>query len=338
MQLFRKISNIALIIIFALLIATHGVLYVLDMVLVGKSELIEQASIIMGLISLPFVIYEIVGLAIFKKYKQLSNINIILFAIYCVLSLGLFFKGLFFILDVILPSSYTKVVTDFGDLFYQGIKYTLGISLIGTLIGFILACVFGTIRTLKIHSSDSLFVKFVKKASNLLIKVYVTIFRGTPMMVQAMIIYYGFVKFFHWTPVTAGLFIVSINTGAYLTEVVKDGIESIDNGQMEAARSLGFSYPKALLLIIFPQAIKNSMAAIGNEFVINIKDTSVLNVIGCAEMYYILNMSAGTNYKFMEQMLVGALIYLILTYTTTKILNLIEKRLDVPTKELRGSN
>lgn len=317
----------------------HAVLYVLDMILVEQASLIEKISIIMGICSLPFVIYEIVCLLVLKKHhKQLSILNIILFTIYCILSLGLFFKGLFFILDVILPSDYTLVVTRFGDLFYQGIKYTLGISLIGTIIGFIIACFLGTIRTLKIHSTDSWFIKFIKRFSNILIKIYVTVFRGTPMMVQAMIIYYGFVKYLHWTPVVAGLVIVSINTGAYLTEVVKDGIDSIDNGQMEAARSLGFSYPKALLLIIFPQAIKNSMAAIGNEFVINIKDTSVLNVIGCAEMYYILNMSAGTNYKFMEQMIVGALIYLLLTFTTTKILNLIEKRLDVPSKELRGSN
>lgn len=338
MQSFRKISNILLIVVFSLLISFHAVLYLLNMVAANYADLLEQISIIMGLSSLPFVIYEIVCLIVLKKHKQLSGINIALFALYCILSLGLFFKGLFFVLSVILPSSFTLVVTRFGDLFYQGIKYTLGISLIGTVIGFIIACFLGTIRTLKIHSTDSLFVKIVKKLSNILIKIYVTVFRGTPMMVQAMIIFYGFVKLFHWTPVVAGLVIVSINTGAYLTEVVKDGIDSIDDGQMEAARSLGFSYPKALLLIIFPQAIKNSMAAIGNEFVINIKDTSVLNVIGCAEMYYILNMSAGTNYKFMEQMIVGALIYLLLTYTTTKVLGLIEKKLDVPTKELRGSN
>ena len=157
-------------------------------------------------------------------------------------------------------------------------------------------------------------------------------------MVQAMIIFYGFVKVFHWEPVSAGLVIVSINTGTYLTEVIKNGIESIDKGQMEAARSLGFSYPKAMLLIVFPQAIKNSMASIGNEFVINIKDTSVLNVIGCAEMYYILNISAGANFKFMEQMLVGALVYLILTYSTTKILGLIERKLDTPVQEIKSCN
>ena len=158
------------------------------------------------------------------------------------------------------------------------------------------------------------------------------------MMVQAMIIYYGLVGILKWTPEEAGLVIVSINTGAYLTEVIRDGIESIDKGQMEASRSLGFSYFESMISIVFPQAIKNTMASIGNEFVINIKDTSVLNVIGCAEMYFILNTSAATNYKYMEQMVVGAIIYLILTFTTTKILKLIEKKLDVPSKELKGSN
>ena len=253
-------------------------------------------------------------------------------------TLGILFKLLFAFLNWILPSSFTLVVTKYGELFYQGIKNTLSISLFGTIIGFVIACVLGTLRTIKVNSTDSLFTKIWKRVSNFIIKVYVTVFRGTPMMVQAMIIFYGFVGIFGWDPVTAGLVIVSINTGAYLTEVVKNGIESIDKGQMEAARSLGFSYPKAMLLVIFPQAIKNSMASIGNEFVINIKDTSVLNVIGCAEMYWVLNKSASANFRYMEQMIVGAIIYLILTFTTTKLLGLIEKHLDAPVQEIKSCN
>jgi putative lysine transport system permease protein len=107
---------------------------------------------------------------------------------------------------------------------------------------------------------------------------------------------------------------------------------------MEAARSLGFSYFRSMLLIVFPQAIKNSMASIGNEFVINIKDTSVLNVIGCAEMYWVLNKSASANFRYMEQMITGALVYLVLTYSITKLLHFIEKKLDAPVVELKGSN
>ena len=253
-------------------------------------------------------------------------------------TLGYLYDALCWLLNNILPDSFTLIITKYKDLFYDGIKYTLGISLMGTIIGFVIACFLGMIRSIKVNPTDSLLKKIIKKVLNYLIKIYVTVFRGTPMMVQAMIIFYGFVNVFHWEPVSAGLVIVSINTGAYLTEVIKNGIESIDKGQMEAARSLGFSYPKAMLLIVFPQAIKNSMASIGNEFVINIKDTSVLNVIGCAEMYYILNISAGANFKYMEQMLVGALVYLILTYSTTKILGLIERKLDTPVQEIKSCN
>ena len=334
----KKALNILLPVIFASLIIVNIVLYILNMGDSEPTEFINNLTIIIGLVSLVLIVVEVVYYSLSKPKGKLCTINIVIFAGFILISLGTLFKALFFILDIILPDTYTKVITDFSDLFYQGIKNTLVISLVGTVVGFIIACVLGTLRTIKVNKSDKVVVKIIKKVSNFIIKLYVTVFRGTPMMVQAMIIFYGFVGIFHWSPVVAGLFIVSINTGAYLTEVVKEGILSVDSGQMEAARSLGFSYSKSLLLIIFPQAIKNSMAAIGNEFVINIKDTSVLNVIGCAEMYYILNMSAGTNYRYMEQMLVGALIYLILTYTTTKVLEFLEKKLDAPAMELRGSN
>ena len=337
MNSFNKICNSVLAILCCILILANLAVYGVSL-FAGDLEILETITNIIGFVSLPVAICEIVFFSVFKpKGKEVTH-NVILFAALCILSLGVFFKGLFYVLSVILPDSYTLVITRFSKLFYQGIKYTLTISLIGTIVGFLIACVLGTLRTIQVNNSDKLFVKIIKRVSNFIIRFYVTVFRGTPMMVQAMIIFYGFVGIFHWEPVTAGLVIVSINTGAYLTEVVKDGIDSVDKGQMEAARSLGFSYPRSLLLVVFPQAIKNSMAAIGNEFVINIKDTSVLNVIGCAEMYYILNMSAGTNYKYMEQMIVGALIYLLLTFTTTKVLGLLEKKLDAPSMELRGSN
>lgn len=253
-------------------------------------------------------------------------------------TLGYIYEGLCWLLNLILPDTFTLIITKYKDMFFYGIKVTLIISLIGTIIGFLIACVLGVIRTIKVNNNDSFLLKAIKKGSNGIIKFYVAIFRGTPMMVQAMIIYYGLLPFIDWDTATAGLIIVSVNTGAYLTEVIKNGIDSIDKGQMEAARSLGFSYPKSLLLIIFPQAIKNSMAAIGNEFVINIKDTSVLNVIGCVEMYKVLNISSAENYFYMEQMIVGAIVYLLLTFTTTKLLGLIEKKLDAPVQEIKSCN
>lgn len=251
---------------------------------------------------------------------------------------GLIIKLFLYILNHVLPHDYLRVIYQFGDQFYKGIKTTLTIAIFGTLFGFIIALIFGYVRTLKIKKKDSALVKTSKIVFQTIAKIYITIFRGTPMMVQALIIYYGFIKIFHWDPATASLIIVSINSGAYLSEVIKDGINSIDIGQTEAARSLGFSQIKTLLLVVYPQAIKNSMAAIGNEIVINIKDTSVLNVIGCAEMFNIANISAAKDYNYMEQMITVALVYLLLTYTATKILHFIEKRLDVKTVALQGSN
>ena len=253
-------------------------------------------------------------------------------------SFGYLVKLIFWLLNLVLPSTFTRVITDYANLFYEGIKNTLGISLFGTIFGLLLAILLGTIRSLKFSKRDSLFKRVITKIADVIIRVYVTIFRGTPMMVQAMIIYYGLVGIIHWSPINATLFIVSINTGAYLTEVIHNGIDSIDKGQLEAARSLGFSYFKSMVFIVFPQAIKNSMAAIGNEFVINIKDTSVLNVIGAAEMYFILKTSSSVDYRFMETMIVGAIIYLILTLSTTKLLGLIEKKLGTPAQEIKSSN
>lgn len=333
---FNLVSIITTLLLSLLVIGTS----IVNLVLKNHILFVKISHYILLALSLVFAIIYFV----FKKKHNefIGKYARFLFAIFLICLLVCYFRlimyGIFALLELILPSSYTKIVTAYADQFFLGILYTLGISLGGTIIGFLIACVLGTLRSIKVHSNDNLFVKIVKKVVDFIIRLYVTVFRGTPMMVQAMIIYYGFVKIFQWSPVTAGLVIVSINTGAYLTEVIRNGIESVDDGQMEAARSLGFSYSKAMLLVIFPQAIKNSMAAIGNEFVINIKDTSVLNVIGCAEMYFILNVSASSNYKYMEQMIVGAIIYLILTLSTTKILHLIEKRLDVQPEELKGSN
>lgn len=354
MKSIKRISEIALSAIFGVLSVVHLVLIILSLVLVNSAPLLRTILWIIEGVSLLFVAGEVYY--IIKNKKELNSKNIFIFVLYILqvllfiilqyklvelvfdYTIGLILKGIFKLIELIFPSSFTLVVTRFGEQFYQGIKYTLSISLIGTIIGFLIACVFGTIRSIKVNPKDPLGKKIVKRVVDTIIRVYVTVFRGTPMMVQAMIIYYGLVGVFKWTPVQAGLVIVSINTGAYLTEVIRDGIESIDKGQMEASRSLGFSYFESMVSIVFPQAIKNSMASIGNEFVINIKDTSVLNVIGCAEMYFILNTSAATNYKYMEQMIVGAIIYLILTLSTTKILKAIEKKLDVPSKELKGSN
>ena len=248
------------------------------------------------------------------------------------------YKGLCWLLSLILPSQYSNIFDEFMLIFWDGIVRTMYLALFGTLFGLAIAIILGIIRSIKVKQTDSTFIKIIKKVSNWIIKTYVTIFRGTPMMLQALIIFNGLYIIFKWDVFDAALFTVTINTAAYLTEVIRASIENVDPGQMEAARSLGFSYAKAMFFIVFPQALKNSMASIGNEFVINIKDTSVLNVIGCAEMYYVLRMNAGSTGFYVETLIAGALIYLILTFATTKLLNKIEKKLDAPVKDFTSSN
>ena len=248
------------------------------------------------------------------------------------------FQGLAWLICQILPFEYTMIFNEFLSIFWDGILKTLYLAFFGTVFGLLLACVLGVIRTIKVNKKDHILIKILKKGSNIIIKIYVTFFRGTPMIVQSMIIYYAFYKLIGWKPFDAAMVTVTINTAAYLTEVIRSSIESVDPGQMEAARSLGFSYTKSLFLIVFPQALKNAMASIGNEFINNIKDTSVLNVIGCMEMYAALSMASGRYGFFLETMIAGSLIYLLLTYSMTKLLNFVEKKLDAPVKDFTSCN
>jgi len=183
-----------------------------------------------------------------------------------------------------------------------------------------------------VSPSDSGLKKGVLKVVNFILSAYVEIFRGTPMMVQAVVIYYGMDEAFgiDLSPLAAGLMIVSINTGAYMAEIVRGGIQSIDPGQNEAAHALGLSHWDTMLNVILPQAIRNILPAIGNEFVVNIKDTSVLNVISVTELFFATKTIKGALARTYEPFLICAVIYFVLTFTTTRILRLIEKKMDGP--------
>lgn len=235
--------------------------------------------------------------------------------------------------------NFAKILENFGEPILDGIGITLFLSLTGTVIGFFLAMVFANLRIQKVQKNDKWIVKGVKWLGILFTRTYVTIIRGTPMIVQAVIFYYSFYQMgIKWSPLQAGLFTVSVNTTAYLTEVIRGAIESLDKGQEEASRSLGMSYTKTMIFVILPQAIKNSMAPIGNEFIINIKDTAVLSVIMVADLFFVTNTAAGRYYLYVEAMLIAAGIYLILTYSTSKLLQYIETKMGVPKKSLPSSN
>ena len=170
------------------------------------------------------------------------------------------------------------------------------------------------------------------KALNIFFNVYIEIFRGTPMIVQAMVIYYGTAQAFgiDLNRILAALFIVSINTGAYMTEIVRGGIYAVDKGQFEAAQAIGMTHGQTMRNIVLPQVIRHILPATGNEFVINIKDTSVLNVIAVSELFFQAKTVAGSNFRFFETFFVVCVIYFVMTFTVTQILRRVEKRLDGP--------
>ena len=221
-----------------------------------------------------------------------------------------------------------NILSKYSGLLMKGLGYTMLIALIGTLIGLIIGLITGIIRT--IPKSKSTPVAILQKCVSIIINVYDEIFRGTPMMVQAMVIYWGFAfaSGGNTLPlIPAGIFIVSINTGAYMTEIVRGGIISVDKGQFEAAYSCGMNHFQAMTHVILPQVMRNILPSISNEFVINIKDTSVLNVIGVMELFYQATKVQTMTYQIFETYLVVCVIYFVMTFSVTRILRLIEKKL-----------
>lgn len=216
-------------------------------------------------------------------------------------------------------------------LFIYGIKITLLFAVVGTVAGFVIGLAVGGIRAVEINEYDKPIVKFFKKLGRYITGFYIWVFRGTPMMVQAMFLYHLLKSIFHWEALTAGLVIISINTGAYMAEIIRAGIQSVDAGQSEAAKSIGMTTTQTLTSIVFPQAIKNTFPSIGNQLIVNIKDSSMLNVIGVTELYFQTTSVAGTNMRFIETFLVSALIYLFLTTLATFVLNFIERKMDTNT-------
>ena len=212
--------------------------------------------------------------------------------------------------------------------FLLGIRTTLVLSLAGTLIGLLLGLLVGGLKAIRIDENASSLLKFLKKLFNILATVYIEIFRGTPMMVQAVFIYYlVYMNIFPWDKFVAALFVISVNTGAYMSEIIRSGIQSVDRGQTEAARALGFTNMQTMFDVVLPQAVKNAFPAIGNEFIVNIKDSSVLMIISITELMFQSSSIAGTTYRFTETYFVTACVYLLLTMVTSVILHIVENHM-----------
>ena len=221
------------------------------------------------------------------------------------------------------------IVRQYYSYLLSGVGYTMLIALVGTIAGFLIGLLTGVVRTAPMSKNG--FVRALHKLINAIIAVYIEVFRGTPMMVQAMVIYWGyaFANDGATLPlIPAGLFIVSINTGAYMAEIVRGGIISVDKGQLEGAYSVGMTHAQAMNKVIIPQVLRNILPSISNEFVINIKDTSVLNVIGVTELYYMAGVIKRINLQTFQTYAVICVLYFILTFTVTRLLRLLERKLE----------
>ncbi len=232
------------------------------------------------------------------------------------------------------------ILEKYGPLLLQGAETTLMLAIIGTTIGFLIGLGIAIVRTLPLNPGDSIIKKAALKLVRGLMIAYIEIFRGTPMIVQASVIYYAGLQYLHldMPALFAGMFVVSINTGAYMAEIVRGGVISVDPGQTEGAQSLGMTHWQTMITVILPQAIRNIMPSIGNEFVVNIKDSSVLSVISVTELFFVSTSAAGTYARYFEASFVACLIYFVLTFTVTRILMYLERRMDGPdTYAIHGS-
>ena len=206
--------------------------------------------------------------------------------------------------------------------FFDGVKWTLIISAISVFFGVLL----GSILTFMKRSK---FTIFKVNPLKLIANVYIEIIRGTPMLLQIMIVYYAFDEVLGITigALPAGIIAVSLNSAAYVSEIIRAGIDAVDKGQYEAARSLGMSQFMAMKLIIMPQAISNILPAIGNEFVTVIKESSMASVIGVGEIMYAAKVIRGKTFRGFEPLIVAAIFYFVITFTLGRLMNYIERRM-----------
>ena len=225
----------------------------------------------------------------------------------------------------------------YGMLFLRGTGMTLLVALTGTAFGFIIGLLVAIVRATSPmpthgHRTAAAAVRSaLLKAVQLLLAAYIQVFRGTPMIVQAVVIYYGaqYAGVFMDTTFAA-IFIISINTGAYMAEIIRGGIISVDKGQFEAAHAIGMTHWQTMTTVVLPQAIRNILPSVGNELIVNIKDSSVLNVISVSELFFQAKSAAGAYYRYFEVYFIIAVIYLILTLTVSRILRFIEQKMDGP--------
>ena len=226
-----------------------------------------------------------------------------------------------------------KLWSNYYLMYLNGVKNTLILALVATAIGCIIGLVCGILNTIPYSKSDSPLKRFVLKLIRILVRIYVEVFRGTPMVLQAVFIFYGLPYFtdnaMRFNSVwAAAILIVSINTGAYMAESVRGGIISIDPGQTEGAKAIGMTHVQTMLNVILPQALRNIMPQIGNNFIINVKDTSVMFIISFTEFFAFHRYITGVNNMYFPSAAIEMIGYLTMTLVASFLLRWLERKMD----------
>ena len=226
-----------------------------------------------------------------------------------------------------------KLWAKYGTSYLTGMRNTLILALVATAIGCVIGFICGVLNTIPYAPGDSPVKKFFLKLIRAIVRIYVEVFRGTPMVLQAVFLYYGLPYFTNgasrfdniWV---AAILVVSINTGAYMAESVRGGIISVDPGQTEGAKAIGMTHVQTMVNVILPQALRNIMPQIGNNFIINVKDTSVMFIIGFPDFFSAHRAAVGASYLYFPSATVEMVGYLTMTLIASFLLRWLEKKMD----------
>ncbi|MBQ7835829.1 MAG: amino acid ABC transporter permease [Clostridia bacterium] len=229
--------------------------------------------------------------------------------------MGNFEKKLDVFIDTFINSGgYNKVL--------EGLQNTLLIAVLGLLIGIVIGTVIAAVRVFPKY-------KTLPKVLDAICSFYVGFFRGTPIVVQLLVFYYVLLPLMgiKMTSVSVAIMVFGLNSGAYISEVMRGGILSVDPGQMEGGRAMGLSFTATMMQIVIPQAIKNILPTMGNEFIALIKETSVVSFVGATDLYVAFNYIGSNNYEFMVPYIAMALIYIVLVLIITLLIKIMERSL-----------
>jgi len=225
-----------------------------------------------------------------------------------------------------------KIWIKYGDSYLNGLGNTLLFALFGVVMGLVLGLILASGRMLNRQPRDNIFVRVLKWIAKAICTAYIEVFRATPLLVQVFVIYYGLGSVFKLPDSTInrmfwGVMAVGLNSGAYMSEVIRSGIGAVPGGQMEAARCIGMSHWQAMQHVILPQAVRNILPAMCNEFVTIVKETSVLGMVGIVELMFRAQSIAKQTYIFLEPYVIAAILYFIVVFTLSKLISLLERRM-----------